>query len=139
MAAFGATPVQARQLSCDERAVQEPLRDVDEKDCTAEEGEAHTLLYILFLEQELTKAKARLAVFRAEARQQEKVRLARVRGIELPLTPEPQAHPEVEDRVGFSARPKTVPVGGTSSTADLLSAPPLRRGSACQEPAPCKL
>ena len=77
MAAFGATPVQARQLSCDERAVQEPLRDVDEKDCTAEEGEAHTLLYILFLEQELTKAKARLAVFHAEARQQ--VRLTWVR------------------------------------------------------------
>ena len=55
-----------------------------EQSCTAEEGEQTTMRYIMWLEGELTKAKARLSVYRAEARAKEWQRLASVRGVEVP-------------------------------------------------------
>ena len=61
---------------------------LDERTCSAEEGEERTLAYILHLEKELTKAKARLSVYRAQARMAERRRLSSLRGVPLPDSPE---------------------------------------------------
>lgn len=83
--------------------------DFDEATCTAEEGEERTLAYILHLEKELTKAKARLSVYRAQARVAERKRLSTLRGFPLTDSPEveepadkPEDKPKGEEPEGQS-------------------------------------
>ena len=59
---------------------------VDEPTCDPSDGEAATLAYIFWLEQEMTRSRVRLSVYRAEVRAAERARICAARGVTVPPT-----------------------------------------------------
>ena len=127
VAVSSTSPPASAALSPEYLAVLARRDELDERTCTAEEGEKATLVYLVFLEQELTKARARLAVFRSEARLKERQRLAAVRGVEVAssVDPEDVVPPEVCD-----VKQEAVELGGTDEWKRKKQHPIRRRQSA---------